>query len=300
VLYGSPQLLVNYAARYDAVVATFNTSVQWLSPLAGEPDVVCAYYIQGFEPYIYEPGTPEFHVAMASYTLFPDLVRFTKTDWTRQEVLRATGGDSQVVGPSVDLDLFRPRFVETSVTADSPLRLVAMVRPSSTYRAPKLTLNLLRKAKRQYRDKVEVYIFGISEDDPEFASFPHNFEWKSAGVLETKQVAHLLSMTDVFVDFSEHQAMGLTAMEAMACANAVIVPQQGGAASFARHDHNALVVDTASEEACWRGLQRLVEDQSLRERLRRNALEEIVHSYPERAAYNILRVLFASEGVVEP
>jgi glycosyltransferase involved in cell wall biosynthesis len=161
-------------------------------------------------------------------------------------------------------------------------------------------MQILRKAKRRYGDAVEVYLFGTSANSPGFVALPHDFEWKLAGVLEKCQVAHLLAMTDLFVDFSTHQAMGLTAMEAMACANAVIVPQQGGAESFARHEHNALILDTSSEKACWRGLQRLIENQDLREHLRRNALEEIVHFYPERAAYNILRVLFASEGVVEP
>lgn len=294
VLYGSPQLLLNYAANYDAVVATFNTSVEWLVPLSGR-ELEFGYYVQGFEPYIYEQGTKEFEVAMASYTLLPDLVRFTKTEWTRRKVMEETGGESAVVGPSIELDLFRPRPIKELISASNPLRIAAMVRPFSPYRAPHLTMKILRRVQRRYRDAVEIYLFGISVNHPELNSLPRDFDWNLAGVLEKKQMARLLTMVDIFADFSEHQAMGLTAMEAMACGNAVIVPQEGGAKSFAKHEHNALVIDTSSEKACWRGLKRLIEDESLRGRLRRNALEDIVYFHPERAAYNILNVLFSPE-----
>jgi glycosyltransferase involved in cell wall biosynthesis len=294
VLYGSPQLLLNYAANYDAVVATFNTSVEWLAPLSGR-ELVLGYYVQDFEPYIYERGTKGFEIAMDSYTLMPDLVRFTKTEWTRRKVREATGGDSSIVEPSVDLDMFRPRPSADSISTPGPLNITAMIRPSSRYRAPQLTMRVLRRVQRRYSDAVALYLFGTYAENPGFIVLPHDFEWKLAGVLEKEQVAHLLAVTDIFVDFSEHQAMGLTAMEAMACGNAVIVPQEGGASSFAKHGHNALVIDTSSEKACWRSLKRLIEDASLRGRLRRNALEDIVSFHPERAAYNILSALFSPE-----
>ncbi len=294
VFYGSPRDLFIYGRRYDAVVATFNTSVQWLEPLSNW-GIVRGYYLQGFEPLIYEPGSPEFETAWASYALFPDLVRFTKTEWTRHEVLREIGVDSVVVGPSFDVDLFRPRSFQEAADNSRPLRITAMVRPYSKYRAPELTMSILRETAKHYRDAIEVYLFGISATHPEFLTLPHDFPWKLAGVLGPQQMAHLLAMTDIFVDFSEHQAMGLTAMEAMSCGNAVIVPQKGGAVSFARDQHNALVVDTSIRADCKDALWQVIEDSVLRDQLRVTALQDIVHFFPERAAYNILCVLFTSK-----
>lgn len=294
VFYGSPRDLFVCGRRYDAVVATFNTSVQWLEPLSSW-GIVRGYYLQGFEPLIYEPSSPEFETAWASYALFPDLVRFTKTEWTRHEVLREIGVDSVVVGPSLDVDLFRPRSFQDVADNSRPLRITAMVRPYSKYRAPELTMSILRETAKHYHDAIEVYLFGISATHPEFLALPRDFPWKLAGVLGPQQMAHLLAMTDIFVDFSEHQAMGLTAMEAMSCGNAVIVPQKGGAISFAKDQHNALVVDTSVKADCKDALWQLIEDSVLRDQLRVTALQDIVHFFPERAAYNILCALFTSK-----
>lgn len=101
-----------------------------------------------------------------------------------------------------------------------------------------------------------------------------------------------MAQTDIFADFSEYQAMGLTALEAMACGVAVIVPRKGGAVSFARHEENALIIDTSAEDVCWNTLERLVEDRQLRLRLRRGAIQSVCDFPLERAALNILNTLF--------
>lgn len=296
ILYGEREHLVPLASEYDAVIATANSSVEWLRtvvPRSGRP--VRGYYIQGFEPYMYQPDSEDFQTAWTSYTLFPDLVRFTKTEWTRQEVRTQIGVECTVVGPSVNIDLFRPRPRSGPEWPDRSLRIAAMVRSNSPYREPKLTMELLRQASRHYRGRVEIVIFGTSLGDPGFAELPRDFAWSFAGVLTQEQVTHLLNEVDIFVDFSSHQAMGLTALEAMACGVPVIVPERGGAVSFAQHEENSLVVDTSSHEACWHALQRLIEDHHLRSRLQRNALVDACDLFPERPAFNILSALFYPE-----
>jgi glycosyltransferase involved in cell wall biosynthesis len=78
----------------------------------------------------------------------------------------------------------------------------------------------------------------------------------------------------------------------MACGAAVIVPQKGGAESFATHEQNALIVDTSSPEACLATLERLTMDEKLRARLQQQAISDACKYYPERAAYNMLDALF--------
>ena len=105
-------------------------------------------------------------------------------------------------------------------------------------------------------------------------------------------MAALLNEMDVFADFSSYQAMGLTAMEAMSCGVAVILPRAGGAASFAVDEENALIVDTSDERECYKALERLVVDHDLRRQLQRRALVDVVRFSPENAAFNILQALF--------
>lgn len=107
-----------------------------------------------------------------------------------------------------------------------------------------------------------------------------------------KQVAEILRKADIFVDFSSFQAMGLTAMEAMASGCAVIVPENGGSTSFAVNEKNALVVDTGNLDSCEKALQRLIEDHELREQLSLQAVVDICKYYPERCAGKFLEAVF--------
>jgi len=135
-------------------------------------------------------------------------------------------------------------------------------------------------------------LFGTEVDDPAFGELPHNFSWNLAGVIGPHKVANFLNELDIFVDYSSHQAMGLTAMEAMACGVAAIVPIEGGAATFARHEDNCLLVDTSSPEDCWQALVRLVDDQHLRANIQKNAMHDMPRYFPERPALEILKVIF--------
>lgn len=284
--------LVELAGQFDAFVATVYYTAQRLLPLLErhQPPVL-GYYVQDFEPYFVPEGTKEHHEAWGSYTVIPQMVRFTKTEWTRNEVLRHTGADCHLVGPSVNIDFFRPRPRSKRSRSDA-VRIGAMIRPSSPYREPRLTMEVLQETYRLHRGKIELLLFGCDSIDPGFLALPRRFPWRNSGVLNRIQLSHLLNEVDVFVDFSSHQAMGLTAMEAMACGAAVVVPRRGGANCFVNHETNGLIVDTRSFRECVSAVSLLVSDASLRSRLQGRGRSDICQFYPERAACRILAALF--------
>jgi glycosyltransferase involved in cell wall biosynthesis len=86
--------------------------------------------------------------------------------------------------------------------------------------------------------------------------------------------------------------MGLTALEAMACGSAVIVPKNGGTSDFVTHELNGLMVDTSSEDECLNALNRLVDDDTLRERLGLQAMRDACKYPPEVSAYKALSQIF--------
>jgi glycosyltransferase involved in cell wall biosynthesis len=276
--------------RFDAVVATVNTSVAWLSPLAAaaKPPVL-GYYVQDFEPYFYEPGSQDQRRALASYSLLPGLKTFTKTRWNRDEVKRHTGVDCHVIGPSLDVDLFRPRRPELPA---EPMRIAAMIRPSTPRRQPAFTLEVLARVAREMGPRVAITLFGVEASDPAFLALDSSFPHRHAGVPDGAGLADLFNSIHVFADFSSFQAMGLVAMEAMACGATAVVPEAGGSGSFAIHEGNALVVDTSSADLCTAALLRLGNDRPLRDRLRRSATTGVVRFAPETAAHSILGTLF--------
>jgi GT2 family glycosyltransferase len=294
VIYGEIDDLAGLARRFDALIATFNPSVAWMSPaVENNPHLITGYYIQDFEPFFYPADSPGYRAAMASYTQIPGMRLFTKTGWTRQTLEEQVGVSCQVVGPSLDTDLFLPRPRSTGDEwPDRPLRIGAMIRPSSFYRAPRETMQILGEVKGRFGGQVEIWLFGTTLDDPGFADLPRSFPWRLAGLLSPQQVARFHNQLDIFVDFSTYQAMGLTAMEAMACGVATIVPARGGAASFARHRENALIVDTSRKEEMLQAVASLLEDHSLRQELGWQALQDMPQYYPEKPAYLFLEGLF--------
>ncbi len=295
VVYTEIDELPNMVRRFDAVVATFNPSIHWMSDgdnATRKP--VFGYYIQDFEPNFYTNDPEGFRIAWDSYTAIPGLVRFAKTEWTSRQVRQQIGVDCGVVGCSVDLDLFCPRPQTGLDWPERPLRIAAMIRPSSPYRAPRETMEVLRAASRKYASKVEIVIFGVEPDDPGFIALASDFQWRLAGTLNSQQIANLFNEIDIFLDFSSYQAMGLTALEAMACGAAVVLPVNGGAEEFARHERNSLVIDTASAEAQWEALRRLVEEHDFRQKLQQNALQDVCQYHPEGPAFAILSALFPS------
>ncbi len=276
--------------RFDAAVATVYHSVKWLE--YASPPVIRGYYIQDFEPSFFDPASIEYEDALHSYDRFPDLVRITKTEWNRQLVREKTGEESVVVGPSLDIDLFRPLRRYDQIAGESPIRIAAMIRPSTPRRQPLFTLDILREVKQRMGNNVEIILFGCAKEEliKLMASQPFECSW--AGILTRKQLPDFFNRIDIFADFSTYQAMGLTALEAMACGSAVIIPQNGGGTSFARHLDNSLIVDSRSSEACLTAIEKLLLDKELRLHIQRQAVLDVCAFPPEIAAYNALNVFF--------
>lgn len=293
VAFASPDEIQALAGAFDAVVATANRSVEWLLPLADRDDApVLGYYIQDFEPYFYDEGSAGWKHALASYTLVPGLVRFAKTEWNAREVESRCGVSCAVVGPSVDTTLFRAR--EGRRPTSPPAHVTAMIRPSSPRRQPELTLRVFERIHERYGSKVAFTLFGVDPEDPGFRRMSKNFPHRLLGIVSDEKLVELFNEVHVFADFSSYQAMGLTAMEAMACGAAVIVPQAGGASSFAVDGRNALVVDTKTLESCVQALSRFLDEPDLSIRLGRMGVEDVARHSPERATLGVLEILFGA------
>jgi glycosyltransferase involved in cell wall biosynthesis len=157
-------------------------------------------------------------------------------------------------------------------------------------------METLKLASRHFGRGIEIILFGSKLEDPDFSSLPRDFAWSLAGILDQRKMANLLNEVDIFVDFSTYQAMGMTALEAMACGVAVVVPVRGGITEIARDQVNSLMVDTSSEQHRWEALKRLIEDHDLRRQLQRKALSDACEFFPEGPAFRILSTLFGGVG----
>lgn len=294
VYYGvSYNGFLEYAPHFDVVCMTYYKAVQYAKDVINDigKKVRYGYYIQDFEPLFFKKDTREYRDALKSYTEKTDMVCVTKTTWNYNIVKRETSRECTVLGPSVNLDLFRPR---KAFGNQKVIKISAMVRPSSPRRAPEMTMDVLSELKRRYQEHIEITIFGC--DEREYSEFfkrvPTDFEYRSLGKVTPSQMAAVLSDSDIFADYSEFQAMGLTAMEAMASGCAVVLPVHGGTGDFAKNEQNCLVINTLDRKVCINETSRLIEDADLRYELAVQATKDMCRFVPEKCAFRFMEQMF--------
>lgn len=276
--------------RFDGVIASLYKSVYWLPAERSEANTAYGYYIQDFEPLFFPDDEAERSLALSSYGE-PHLKLFTKTLWNQKSVADACARIPTLVGCSVQYRMFSPSNAKSIRGSKAPVHIAAMVRPSTPRRAAERTVAILDVIKEKYHDQVRVSVFGASAHDM-LNSGLNRVDFDHKGILAQDALASLLADVDVFVDFSNYQAMGLTLLEGMASGCAVIGPSQGGATAFLNHERNGLVVNSENFEECVGAVSRLVDDTVLRGQLQRQALSDVSAYLPERAALAILSTLF--------
>ena len=291
VTFNSHEALIEIAGGFDVCVATLNRSINALQDIVAQrPHVRPFYYVQDYEPLFYTEGTPEEIAASKSYTDAEGAILFAKTDWICDIVERNQGVRVLRVEPSLDQSVF---FAPTVLQTGAPVRVAAMVRASTARRGPRRTLAVLNALLERYGDKINVTMFGSDAKELHATQLSPDPRIANAGRLRRKEVAALLRSTDLFLDLSDYQAFGRTALEAMACGAAAIVPADGGAAAFARHDRNSLIVDTSDDNACIAAAAALIEDHDRLQRLREGAIETAKTYSVERAALSEL-IIFST------
>lgn len=294
VFYKSEDDLYAKARNFDVVVATLWSTPALIAPFAQRhPQKLYVYYVQDYEPNFFPNDAESQAVARDSYTLVPNMVLMAKTDWICRTILDKHGRHVHRVAASLDRGVYHSRGADGS--DGGSVTVAAMVRPSTSRRAPLRTLRVLEAVTKTARANVRVAIFGCEEADLKSyiarnaAAIGSGF-YRNHGVLSSEGVAALLRRADIFIDVSDYQAFGRTGLEAMACGCAVLLPAEGGVHEYAVHGDNALVVDTSSFETVVVELTKLIDDPALRRRIARQGLETA-------RQYSIVRASLSELGV---
>lgn len=253
--------LANYLECVDTVVCTIFTSVRLvknaLTKVKNKPKV--AYYAQDYEPLFVLPDNPLWQEAYDSYTLIPNMKVFAKTDWIRNVITANHGIEVSKVCPSIDHDVYYPGLNKS----ESQIWISAMVRPSSPRRAPHRTMRVLKNIAQEYGAKVNINIFGCSDENVFEQNLPRDFEYHNHGVLSRIQVSALLRQSHLFIDLSDYQAFGRTGLEAMACGCASLVPAIGGGGEYLKHGINGYAVDPRNEPLVFNTIKEFIDSSDL-------------------------------------
>ncbi len=289
--FRAPRALRRLAQSADVAVATAHSSVPMLKRLTSwNPRIAPAYYVQDYEPYFFPEGNRQRAHAARSYTDVHGMTLFAKTHWLVRTIGDRHGVEVHKVVPGIDHRIYRPAPAHAANNA-GPVIVCAMVRPRTPRRGAARTMRVLRKVERTLSGAVRIRIFGVDDDDTQFRRLERRFDYGNHGALDRDGVAAALRAAEVFVDLSDYQAFGRTALEAMACGCAVIVPREGGAREYARDHDNSLIIDTRDEAAAAAAIVRLVGDAALRRHLIARGMQTAARYTVEAAARSELTVL---------
>ena len=280
--------LLQLAGGYDVVVGTIYSSMKLVSRInKAYPHILPAYYVQDYEPLFFPEETSEWKVARDSYGLVSNAVLFAKTHWIINKVAAEHGTTVRKVEPSIDHEVYRP----IRRAGDDRFHLSAMIRPQTPRRGAERTMRIFSRIAAEFGDRVSFHLFGCSAADEDFALLERNFEYTQHGPLMRPGVAAVLGRCDAFVDLSDYQAFGRTALEAMACGSAAVVTMHGGADEYAIDGFNALVVDPYDEESCFDALASLINDPQRLAGIRLEGMKTAARYSVHRAAVSELSLL---------
>lgn len=278
--------LISHVESADIVVATVYKSVELLKNIINiHNHIMPAYYIQDYEPKFFKEGTKEWREAYDSYTAIPNIKAFAKTHWICEEVHKNHGISVSKVEPSIDHSIYYLRG-----RVNLPIVISAMIRPQTPYRGAERSMLILKKITQHYPN-VKILIFGCDPNYEFFNDWNTNIFFENKGILNREQVAEVLSNSDIFVDLSDYQAFGRTGLEAMASGATVVSTKNGGVYEYAKHEENCLLVNPYDQDEIFEVISRLIRDEKLLNKLRRNAIITASKFSIHRAAVSELHFL---------
>lgn len=280
--------LIKLSERYDIVVGTIFTSMKLVKRIIdANPHILPAYYVQDYESLFFDEGSENWIEARQSYTLVSGALIFAKTQWIVDEVQNKHNVAVHKVRPSIDHDVYKP---SNRINHDR-IVVSAMIRPQTPRRGADRTMRLLAALKKAFSDKISINTFGCESDNPDFLKLERDFTFVNHGSLMRPQVAELLSQSDLFIDLSDYQAFGRTALEAMACGCAAIVPKFGGAYEYAIHNVNSLILDPFDENKNFDSIFHILSNSEVLRKMKRSGLQTASNYSVHSAAVSEILVM---------
>jgi glycosyltransferase involved in cell wall biosynthesis len=256
----SYKLLAKYIPKdSDVVVATFCfTAFAVYRANIG----VGYYYIQHYEPLFFSSDPYLYHTAKETYYL--PLNWIVNSSWANEQLRKSVGRQGPVVIPGVDPNVFFPREVSRKMTE----KTIISLGKGSKIKGLIYLFKALEIIKKKSDIKLKLILYGnepylakISPIQTEYVINPSD-----------EELSKLYSLSDIAVIPSLYESSPLPPLEAMACGTPVVTTRYG-TEDYAFHERNCLVVPPRDPKALADAILRLLEEEDLREKLRKEGLK---------------------------
>ena len=262
-----PECDVNFASAFPTAFPVYRSG-------RGLPH----YHIQHYEPLFVENPRMK-RIAEETYTL--PMVKITNSSWLQKTIEEKTGVRPHLVNHGLDHSVFYPRDVEREGVKK---KVVAFGKDVVWKGVPDL-LDAMEIVMKE-RNDVELVLFGPKPLPYAKDGVPYRF---LPGISD-EELTKLYSSADAVACPSWYESFPLPPLEAMAC-GAPMVTTRIGTEDYAIDEDTALVVPPREPKAMANAILRLLEDESLRERLRKNGMARAKEFTWDRTAEGIDSIL---------
>jgi glycosyltransferase involved in cell wall biosynthesis len=185
--------------------------------------------------------------------------KFANSTWV-QQMLQELGHESHRIGIGVDSLEFHPREKPTD-----RVRVMCHCRAST----PRRGWHFLTEALNLAAGRCEFELVTFDEKpDKDTLAMP----WRGhLGRVSPAELAQHMSAAHVFVEGSQFQGFGMTALEAMACGCGVVSTDNKGIHEYGTHGHDCLIVDQGDVEKAAEYIHGLVDSKGTRNKFGANA-----------------------------
>ena len=176
------------------------------------------------------------------------------------------------------------RFTLTNpIETRNPLSII-MLYSQEPRKGSDYGLRVLERLQKKY-PALQVVLFGVY---PRNEAIPASFDYHQ----RPQQLAALYNQSALFVSPSLGEGWALPPAEAMACGCAVVCTQIGGHLDYAENEQTALLFEPGNEDDMYQAVDRLLNDQPLRERIARQGNNCITTSFSWNQSVDTLEGLF--------
>ncbi|MCF6355615.1 MAG: glycosyltransferase [Candidatus Polarisedimenticolaceae bacterium] len=256
------ELIANFP-QSDIAVATHWTTAGWVSKVLSTGRAKTGvYFLQDYESWFFPESDVDARTKVKNtYSMIEH--KIVKSSWL-QKLIQTDGYQSEKIWLGMDLGVFYPRDV---IRSGNPA-IVAMARPRTPRRGFSVLIDALAIVKNRLKN-VDIFLFG---DDLSNKTIP--FEFFDKGIISNQsQLAELYSASDIFIDASDFQGFGRTALEAMACHTACILTDVGGVTEYAKNEDNCILVPPHQPEKVAHAVFKLLDDDNLRAQITKGGSE---------------------------
>lgn len=165
-----------------------------------------------------------------------------------------------VVPNGVDSNLFYPDPDPGQIASKAGRRAVLLFSRSDWRKGFDLAVRIMNNLANDssFKEKIEVWTVGEPATG-RFEVFPH----RDFGYVNEAELRRIMSSADLFLYPSRHEGLPLMPLEAMACGCPVVC--SSASAAVAVNGHNAFVVEVGDESGFAASVERILNDNALRE-----------------------------------